>query len=207
MFAQQREFGLLLVIEDDLFPIFLVVASLALRPEFAFVRFVILFLMAREAKHGRIFELVVWVTFCALHFFVLAQQFELGLIVIEVGHLPILGGMAVLALVAQFALMSLVIILLMATYASLWNAFVLAVDVALRALHFDVLSDQFEFGLIVIKTSGLPIFFCMALSTVLTQFAFVCLLVIFLMTVKTYARRLAEFLTGFMAALAFDLFT
>jgi len=51
MLAEQREFGFLVVIEDGLLPIILVMASLALGAKFSFVRFVVIFFVAREAGH------------------------------------------------------------------------------------------------------------------------------------------------------------
>ena len=112
--------------------------------------------------------------------------------------------MAVLALVAQFTFVCLVIVFLVATHTSLGHALVLMFDVALQALHFDVFAQQLEFGLVVFEAGGLPIFVCVALGTVLTQLALVRFLVILLMAGVAHAGRLAELLTRFMATLAFD---
>ena len=49
--AEQREFGLLVVIEVRLLPVIFVVASLALDPKFALVRLVVVFLVARDTSH------------------------------------------------------------------------------------------------------------------------------------------------------------
>lgn len=203
--ADQREFGLLAVIEDALFPIFLIVASLTLRTELAFVRFVVILLMTRITQHRCVFELVVWVTFRTFHFFVLAQQLELGLIVIEIGHLPIFGGMAILTLVTQLTFVCFVIVFLMTAHASLGNTLVFAVDVALRTLHIDVFSDQLEFGFVVIEACALPIFFCVALGAVFTQLAFVRFFIVLLVAGVAHSRRFAEFLARLVAALTLHL--
>ena len=73
VFAEQREFGLLVVIEDVFFPILFVVAVFALGTEFPFVSLVIILLVTRSAQHRCVFVLIVDMAFCALHFIVLAQ--------------------------------------------------------------------------------------------------------------------------------------
>jgi hypothetical protein len=50
VFAQEWEFGLLVVIEDRFLPVILIVTDFALGTEFPLVRFIIFFFMAREAR-------------------------------------------------------------------------------------------------------------------------------------------------------------
>ena len=51
MLAQQRKFGLFIVIEENLFPIAFDVTTFTLRPEVAFVRLVVFLFVTRHASH------------------------------------------------------------------------------------------------------------------------------------------------------------
>lgn len=51
VFAEQGEFGLLVVIEDRFLPIVLIMAGLALGAEFTFVGLVVILLVARDTGH------------------------------------------------------------------------------------------------------------------------------------------------------------
>ena len=163
MFAQQREFGLV-VIECGFLPVLLGMAGLALGPELVLVRLFVVLLVANVAHLGRVLVLLVDVTLVALHFLVLAQQRILGLlVVIEQDILPVLRGVARLALRTELALVRLVVVLLVARLALQRRVLELVVDVALVALHVDVLARQLELGLVVIEGDCLPVFFDMAL--------------------------------------------
>jgi hypothetical protein len=203
VFAEQREFGLLLVIEQDFFPIALGMASLALAAEFALVHLVIVLLMARAAQFGRVFVLLVDVTLVALHVIVLAQQLEVSLVVVELGRLPVFFAVALGTVGTQLALVRFVVILFMTGHTSLGRIFVLAVDMTLVALHIEVLAQQLEVSLAVVKVGGLPVFFDVALGTVSAQAAF--MLIVFFMANITSRRRLAVFLTFRVATLALHL--
>ena len=102
VFAQQRILGLV-VVEDGLFPAFRVVTGLAFGTEFALVplRSVIVLLVTVVAQLGCVLELIVDMALCAFHVFVLVQQFELGLAMVEVHGLPVFFLVAVLALRSQ----------------------------------------------------------------------------------------------------------
>lgn len=129
------------MVELDLFPIFLHMASLTLGAELALMHLVVVFLMARVAQLRRFFVFLVEVALVALHILMLAQQREVGLAVIEARRLPILFAMALLALITQLALVRLVVIFLMAGNASLGRVLEFVVDVALHALHINVLAQ------------------------------------------------------------------
>lgn len=117
VFAQQRILGTLVVVEDDLFPSLHVVTGLAFGTEFSLVPFlpVIVLLVTVVAQLGCVFVLIVDMTLCTFHVFVLIQQIELGLAVVEVHGLPVFFLVAILALGSQSALM--LVGLLMATVA------------------------------------------------------------------------------------------
>src|SRR5512143_726734 len=90
VFAQQRVFGFLVVIESNFLPVTLGVACLALRPELAFVRLVSFLAVAGVAERLGLLELVVAVAFFTRHVVVFAQQRKLGLVVIEANVFPAL---------------------------------------------------------------------------------------------------------------------
>jgi hypothetical protein len=97
VFAEQREFGLA-VIEGDVFPLFRGVASLTFGTKVTLVRFVVVLFMAAHTSLRSFFVLVVDVALHALHIYVLAQQFEFSLVVIEVRYFPIFSRVASLTL-------------------------------------------------------------------------------------------------------------
>lgn len=204
MLAQQREFGFFLMIEQDLFPVAFGVARFALATEFSFMSLIVILLVARAAQLRRVFILLVDMAFIALHVIVLAQQLEVGLVVIELGRLPIFLTMAFRAIRPQLTFVCLVIILLMAGHTSLERIFIFAVDMAFIALHLFMLAQQFEIGLAVVEVGGFPIFLDVALGAVGAQSAFV--LVVFLVTANTSGSGFTVFLAFNMATLALHLF-
>lgn len=173
MLAEQREFGLFVVIERDIFPAALDMAGFALGAEFALVslRSVIILLVTGDTL---LFELVLvqvaFVAFGALRFLVFAQQRKFGLVVVEDGLFPALRVVTGLALGTKFALVPLrsVIVLLVTVVAQLGGVLVLIVDMALCAFHVLVLVLQIKLGLAVIEVCGLPVLFFVAILALRT---------------------------------------
>lgn len=95
----QRVFGFLAVIEDDFFPLFFNVAGLTLGTKAALV--FVVFLMARIALCRRILELLISMALRTFHFDMLTEQFEMSLVVIEPGSLPVFFLMALDTVRAQ----------------------------------------------------------------------------------------------------------
>ena len=150
--AQQRKFGLLVVIEQEFLPALFVVAGFALRPVFALMRLVVILLVARHASHLKlVFIYVALVAVCTFQRRqVLAQQRKFGLVVIELEFFPAFFIVAGFAFRPEFSLVCLVIFLLVARHAShLHFVLVQVALVASRALHRrQVLAQQREFGLL-----------------------------------------------------------
>lgn len=108
------------------------------------------------------------VTAVAAGLLVFAIEGKLGLFVmIELGAFPTLGGMAVLALAAVFA--GVDVIETMTVDTKLRRFFVLTVDVTEVAADVLVFAGQFIFGLAVIKCGFAPLFFVVALVTLLAK--------------------------------------
>jgi hypothetical protein len=101
VFAEQGVFGLLVMIEQNLFPALFVMASLTFGAESPLV--LIFLLVAIVAQLGRVLVFIVDMALRAFHILVLAQQVELGLAVIEVSRLPVFFFVAILALDPEFA--------------------------------------------------------------------------------------------------------
>jgi hypothetical protein len=114
VFAQQGIFGLLLMIEDDLFPAPVAMTNLALGPEFSLVSLflvVVLFVTGITFHLELVFVDIALVAFGALGVFVLARQWEFGLFVmIERDFFPAALHMASLALGAEFFFMFVVFV-------------------------------------------------------------------------------------------------
>ena len=113
VFPQQRILGLLVVVEQNLFPAFLDVAGFAFWPKVSFV-FVVL-LVTRITLLGRIFVFVADMATEAFHVHMLAQQFVIGLVVIEFSRFPIFFHVALGAIGSQSAFVF--VVLLVATVA------------------------------------------------------------------------------------------
>ena len=103
--AQQRVFGLLVMVEGDFFPFDVVVTGFALGTEFTLVPLlpIIVLLVTLVAKLGRILEFVIQMASCTFNFFVLALQIKFGFAVVEMGRLPVFFLVAILALRPQRA--------------------------------------------------------------------------------------------------------
>ena len=93
VFAQQGELGFV-VIELGCLPIFLAVTLRTVGTQFAFMSLFIVLLVAGHASLGRVFVFAIDMAFIAFHIEVLAQQFKVGLAVIEVCRLPIFFDVA-----------------------------------------------------------------------------------------------------------------
>jgi hypothetical protein len=102
MLAQQRILGCFAMIEQDLFPIAVGMASYAFHTEITFV-FVSL-LVTFDAFSRCVLEYVAGVAGTAFHTDVLAKDIESGFAVIEMKCLPVLLFMTALACLAQGAL-------------------------------------------------------------------------------------------------------
>ena len=74
VFAIQREFGVLVMIEMNGFPVAFGVTSLALFAEASFV--LIVLAMARDAGFGSLFVFGVFMAFLAFHLLMLSQEWE-----------------------------------------------------------------------------------------------------------------------------------
>ena len=133
MLPEQRIPGSLVVVERDALPVPLDVAGFALRTEFALV--LVVFLVAGAALFRRIFELLPDVAADALHVRMLAQQPVAGFIVIEVCGLPVFLRVAFRAILAQSALMLVVLLVATVTGACRFPVFCLG-GVAVLALDF-----------------------------------------------------------------------
>ena len=97
-------FGVLVVIEEALFPVTLLVAIFALLAEIALVRLFIIFLMAGPAvERQRLVFLPGGMALVALGFLVLILERELGVLVMieTLGRLPVMCAVAFLALFSQ----------------------------------------------------------------------------------------------------------
>ena len=207
MLAEQRKFGLLVVVEQKLFPVFFSVAGFALRPELALVRLVVVLLVARHAS--RLQFVLVQVALMTSSAFnrgqVLAQQRKFGLLaMIEQNLLPASIGMAGLALHTELALVRLDIVLLVATAALQRRLFEFVIAMATRALYIHMFAQQRKVGFAVVEVGCLPVLFLMAISTLFTQAAFV--LVGLFMATDAFGWRLPVFFLREMAVLAKDLF-
>ena len=97
----------------------------------------------------------------------------------------------------------MLVVLLVTGIAKHGRIFEFVVDVALVALHIDMLAHQLEFGLVVIKGYGFPLFFYMALRAISPQTTL--MFVILLVAVVAIAWRIAVFLSRLVAVRALDL--
>lgn len=147
----QGIFGVLVMIEVDLLPPLVVVAGLALDAVTTLVTFFLVdLLVAAVTGQGRLLVGLVLVTFLALDVEVFAaDQLELGFFVIEGGFRPLLLVVAVLALAAEMALVTLFVVnFLVAVIAQLGRLTVFALgQVAALALAFLVGAEQLEVSL------------------------------------------------------------
>jgi len=211
VFAQQSKFGLLVMVELDLVPVVLDVAAFALAAEITLVRLVVVFFVAGTAQLGRALIFLVDVALVALHFPVLAQQGEFGLVVVELGGLPVFFAVAGLALRPQFALVRLIVVLFVAGDAG--HLQLVLVQVALVAGHTLqwrrlVFAQQAEFGVFgVIEQDFRPPLVDVAGLALLAEVALVRLFVILLVARDADLGRIAELDAGLVAAVAFDLVT
>lgn len=105
--AQKRETGKAMV-ERGLLPVLCAVALLALLALLAFVH--IVFLVAGDTGHGRVFVLLPLVAVVAFHGTVAARQRESRLAVIEPAFLPVALAMTVAALVPQCAFVPVILL-------------------------------------------------------------------------------------------------
>ena len=142
--------------------------------------------------------------FVAFHIIVLAQQLEVGLVVIELCRLPVFFAVAACAVSSQLASMCFFVILLVAGNTSLGRVFVLALNVAFIAFHIKVLTQQLEICLAVVEICRLPIFLDVTLGTVGSQAAF--MLVIFFVAVIANRRGFSEFFAFDMTVFTLYLF-
>ena len=160
--AQQRILGLLVVIENALFPALLVVASLALGTEFALVPLlsVIVLLVTVVAQLGRVLVLVVDMALCTFHLFVLVKQFELGLAVVEMQGLPVFFLMAILAFWPETAFMLVSLFMAVVALCRRIPIFLLR-QVTILAQHLAVQVGAFQniAGFRVIKADGNQLYY------------------------------------------------
>ena len=109
--AQQRVIGLLVVVENNLFPALCVMASLTLGSEIALV--LVVFLVAGIAVHLELVLIQVsLVAIVALHIAMLSKQREFGLpVMIERDFLPAALDMTGLAFRPKLALVLVVLLM------------------------------------------------------------------------------------------------
>src|SRR5581483_1247245 len=108
MFAAQRILGIAVVIEQDDFPVFVGVATLALGPELGLVRVVLA--VTRDALRRRSLEPWIGVTIATIDVAMLARQRKARLAVIEARLFPFDVGMAVGARRTEAALVFVVLL-------------------------------------------------------------------------------------------------
>jgi len=110
--------------------------------------------MARSTGRGRAVKDLVLMAQGAGHSRVFTRQLEAGVLVIERGRRPAIGGVTLRALRAESAAMR--IILCVAGGAVHWRALELSIDVTGCAIHCRVPAGQLEGGIIVIEYGRLP---------------------------------------------------
>src|SRR5258706_29045 len=144
-----------------------------------------------------------FVAFLALRILVLAQQREVGLVVVEQRLLPIDFAVTGLALLTQRALV-LVVLLVTGNTFGLQLVLVQVAVVAVVALRGLVFAAQRVIGVaVVIKDDLFPLDFIVAVRALGTIASFV--LVILLMAVVAGRRRVAKFFLRVMTGFAFGL--
>lgn len=152
MFSEQLKLRLLRVIEIDFFPTVCNVTGVALLPELPLV--IVVFHMAVGTSGRRVRKQPGCVTFCAFHGRVLAQQGELGLLMVEFSDLlPSPFDVAPLAGVAKLAFMRIVLLVTGGTAA---GNLISLIHMASRAAHGNVLADERIFRFRVIEPDSLP---------------------------------------------------
>ena len=113
--AINLKLGASIMIEIPNFPIPRIVAILAERAKLFFMH--IVFLMARKAVRLSLFKFASQMTFLALHWPVLAQQWELGLVMIKVFYFPRSLGMTIFTLLTFSAFMHIIALMAVETSA------------------------------------------------------------------------------------------
>ena len=157
MATGQLEVGATVVVEIPDLPVTCVMAGFALRAELEFVY--VLLQVARDAGGIGILESRGQVALLAFHLVMLAQQRELGFVVVEPGGLfPRLGVVAILAALTLLAFV-LVVLLVTGITRGLQLLFVQLALVAGVAFHALVLVQQRELGVFVMVefARGLPV--------------------------------------------------
>ncbi len=123
--------------------------------------------VAYETVLGSAFENAVDVAGCTVHCLVLADQWEIGQVMIHGSWCPAVRGVALTAVLTQSALVT--VVFGVASEAILRSALENVVGVAGGAIHSSVLANQFERGQVVVDGGRCPAGSGMALHAVLAQ--------------------------------------
>jgi hypothetical protein len=157
VFAQQRVFGFLVMVERDFFPFNIVVTSFTLGAKSSFV-FVIL-LVTVITKLGRIFEFVIQMASCAFNFFVFALQIKFRFAMVEMGRLPVFFLVAILALRPQPAFMFICLFVATVALGGCFPIFFLrGVAVLAKDFAIQVRAFQRKASRLVIKINGIQFY-------------------------------------------------
>jgi hypothetical protein len=198
VFAEQRVFGLLVMIEWNLFPAAFDVARLTLEAEFPLV--LVVFFMARIAIGLQFF--LVQITLVATDAFcvsVFAEQRVLGLLVmIEYDLFP--AGFIVASLAFGTKGSFVLIDLLVTLVAKLGRLLEFIIRMASLAFHFFVFAQQFKFRFAVVKVGSLPVLFLVAILALWPQTAL--MFIRLFMTTVALGRCFAIFFQREMTVLA-----
>lgn len=148
MAAVQRKLGVTVMIETRVVPIRRIVAIFAVFSASSVVG--IILLVASEAGRRRQSESVVRMAIQTSDFLVLAEQRVIGRVVVEFDLLPISRRMAVSTCLTKVALVHIIVTVAINAQTGRLAEF-LAVFVAVRAFHVDMLAIEMKVGHIVVK--------------------------------------------------------